>query len=872
MRKISKATIAKINRIKPSELEARGILQKANFGYICPECGNGSGSDGTGFTLKEFDSHVGGKCFKCGEYFNVLKLLAKYYNLDVKGDFFQIISYACRDFNIPVSFDDFDAPTCKAKHGRTKWQRDDDKEISESELKFIRDDLDTPTKPLKQMVEAINGWRGLPLDTLLKFNCRLMWQWTPPSSRTKPYTPTARMIIPCSDGAYLARMIEPADKISPREARDFFKGKEKMHAGHKKLFNPDALKANAPVFVVEGYIDCMSVDYAGYPCVALGAATRGDLLVDAISKMRNKPQVVILLDSDDTGRTNAPILLEELIGLQCPAVIRFLSDEDSKIDFNQILVEQGLDNLRGRLADIVDGALPELAAIQGNFYLKNETRQDDETLRNLFKIKSITDLAFAKRLEISCGADVHWLTDDERWLIWKNGVWQRSGENNSCVAHFGRQLAETLSEYAQNQTERDIADVFQSAKKISSAFILLKTLDSIRITADDLDKHSNLLNCLNGVVDLQDGKLYPHDESIRHKLITQQCRADYAEFATSELVTNFFEQIQPDEMTRRGLLRWLGYNLTAENNEDKFLIWCGRGSNGKGVLGATILELLGDYATGLPQKALLRKRYDDDADKATTSLNALENRRFAISEELPLKAELNTELVKTLSGGDRINIRKNYGEYRTIRNFAKLNISGNYNPRLENVTDEGILRRIMNMPFTQKFGTPERPADKDLKRKMLLPENLSALLALLVKEAVAWYRGDDGGLIISDLMREATQQHLSDNNFVAEFIEENYVRVARASVKVKDFIDELKKEYPAECSKYKKADLIRLISNVSGVEYAWGRGRVRVFKGIGKAADEDFSGDSADENITKPSSKPTVEKEYYIDPDDIPFD
>ena len=526
MRKISKATIRAINRIKPSELEQHGALQKANTGYICPECGNGSGSDGTGFTLKEFDSHVGGKCYKCGEYFNVIKILAKHYHLDAKDDFFKIVHHACADFNIPVSFDDFDEPTGKTKRGKTKWQCDE-KEISDSELKFIREDLDTSTKPLEKLLEAIKTWRGLPLDTLLKFNCRLIWEWTPPSSRTKPYTPTARMILPCSDSAYLARMFQPVEATLPRDKQEFFRGKEKMHAGHKKLFNPDALKAKSPVFVVEGYIDCMSIDYTGYPCVALGAATRGDLLIDAVAKMINKPQIIILLDADATGRENAPKLLEELIGLQCPAVVRFLSDADDKTDCNDILVNEGADNLRGKLADIADGAISELAAIQGNFYLKKETRQSDETLRNLFKIKAITDLAFAKRLEKFCGADVRWLTDDEQWLLWRNGVWRHGSEKNSCVAHFGRHLAETLSEYAQNQTERDIADVFQSAKKISSALILLKTIDSIRITAEDLDKHSNLLNCLNGVVDLQDGKLYPHDDSIRRKLITQQCRADY---------------------------------------------------------------------------------------------------------------------------------------------------------------------------------------------------------------------------------------------------------------------------------------------------------------------------------------------------------
>ena len=33
--------------------------------FICPHCGNGSGSDGTGVDPYITDSHVGWHCFKC---------------------------------------------------------------------------------------------------------------------------------------------------------------------------------------------------------------------------------------------------------------------------------------------------------------------------------------------------------------------------------------------------------------------------------------------------------------------------------------------------------------------------------------------------------------------------------------------------------------------------------------------------------------------------------------------------------------------------------------------------------------------------------------------------------------------------------------
>ena len=281
------------------------------------------------------------------------------------------------------------------------------------------------------------------------------------------------------------------------------------------------------------------------------------------------------------------------------------------------------------------------------------------------------------------------------------------------------------------------------------------------------------------------------------------------------------------------------------------MVWTGGGGNGKGVLGGTLLELCGTYGAGLTPRALLKIKSDRDADKATTALNSIELARFSLSEELPADAELDCSLVKNLTGGDRINLRKNYAEYRTIKPTAKLNISGNYMPRLENVFDGGILRRLLNMPFVVKFGTAEHPADPSLKKKLLLPENLQALLAILVREAIAWYKG--GGLIISPLMKTTTQQHLAQNDFVADFIADNYVRVPTASVKAKDFIEHLKREYPRETARFKRADLVQLIAKVDGVIYGDDREHCRVFKGIGKLAqDTDFDGEPVGKDVATP--------------------
>ena len=234
---------------------------------------------------------------------------------------------------------------------------------------------------------------------------------------------------------------------------------------------------------------------------------------------------------------------------------------------------------------------------------------------------------------------------------------------------------------------------------------------------------------------------------------------------------------------------------------------------------------------------LVNSKFTDDANKATTALNCLEGARFAISDELPADAELNLLLLKKLSGGDPIDLRRLYGEFRKLENYSKINICGNYLPRIENVNDYALLRRMLNMPFTVTFGK-DKPLDPKLKDKLLQPENLRGLLKILVEQAQAWYRD---GLIISDLMKRTTQEHLNQNNFVEQFIEEsdkyelNKNLSADNSVKAKDFIDDLKAEYYAQCARFNRKDLIKIIESVAPyVQYIKNNHNSCVFKGIGK--------------------------------------
>ena len=859
MKKISDDTIKAICKIDAEKLADKKIIQPAHVGYICPHCSNGCGRDGTGITPTMTDDFLKWWCPVCGDNFNNLRIFSEFYGLDLRSEFVPLVEKICADFDIDISYDEKDSPRTSRK--RRKKNTTKAEPVNPAELELIRADLNTSPDDLKWFVKIgceNEMWRGLPIDFLLKYGCRYVAKWIHPKIRVAKKTSiaTPRVLIPCSDGeSYLARLINPLAEYD-EQARKFIR--EKEHAGRKVLFNADALTADEIVFAVEGYIDALSLIYTGFKSVALGGANEYNKLVDAVAKMQEKPRVIILLDSDKTGRDAAKKLYDELINIGCPCCVRFLSEEDSKIDCNQILTDHGEENLRGRIESMIVGAVAELDAVAREIEEKKFLRHDDELIDFLFQGDS-SDLDFARRIEKFCGDDIRWLTDDKEWMLYERnehggGLWRRAGEQNSCLLPRVREMADVMLEFADNKDERELAEKLKRTRKNLSAITMLKSLDEILITSADLDKHPELICCLNGIVNLQDGKLYPAAPEL---LLTQTVKAAFGEprKESVEFVQNFFASIMPDEMTRAGLIRWLAYCLSGETTAEKFMVWIGEsGANGKGTLSKMVLSLFADYGCGLAPRALLKTNRPVDADKATTGLNGLVGKRFAISEEMPMDGELDSSLVKNLTGSDEINLRRNFKEYVTVENFAKLNISGNYTPRLENTSDGGIRRRLLNMPFDVRFGTDEHPADPTLKKKLLLPENLNALFAILVRDCANWYRERSNktcGLIISDLMTQARDKHLSDSNFVADFLSEYYEFGEGLSVKTKDVIDELKAKYPAECRPFKKRnDLINLVAQVDGVAYEFNREKTRIFKGIGKpkpkqdaAAKDEFAGE-----------------------------
>ena len=354
--KIQKSDLpAEIKAGDISVIADKYLTHSRKSGYDCPNehCHNGSGKSGTGAEIyhNTHNNRDELKCQVCGKNWNGLELIAQceHLNLDDKKDFIQAVEIGKQIFNLS----DHSATTPHFSSVST----------NENDLKLIQFDITCAQRNLEDFLNTQNGnWRGLILETLKKFHCGYIPKWTHPKNRLEgKFVISSRRVIIPTPNHYNAVMLAS-------DRTDENKKWWKMHAGSKEIFGAEFLPINADLIIVtEGEIDAMSIWQASngnFDVIAIGGAGEYKKAVKFLQDKftDHKPKILVLFDSDDTGRLNAPKMRDEFLNVGFPAVCKFLSDENSKLDANQILQEQGDQKLSEIISAIVEDSKEEFSA------------------------------------------------------------------------------------------------------------------------------------------------------------------------------------------------------------------------------------------------------------------------------------------------------------------------------------------------------------------------------------------------------------------------------------------------------------------------------------------------------------------------------
>lgn len=386
--------------------------------------------------------------------------------------------------------------------------------------------------------------------------------------------------------------------------------------------------------------------------------------------------------------------------------------------------------------------------------------------------RTFDDVGNAERLVDHFGSELRYLIDAEQWVVYEGGRWVLRGAKSL----LWKRVVQTIKALPTTEAYEYSASRSTDGKSPSEREVFLEWVKKSRYRGrlaamrdvaegepdlfgemDLFDQHPHLLNVKNGVVDLNSGRLLPHEPEL---FLMQQSPVRFDPHAECPRWLRFLDSVMPDKDRQAYLRRVVGYTLTGSTDEQVMFVHHGSGANGKSVFIDVVMGLLGQYAQAVPRTTLLAKKDDGIPNDVARMLG----KRLLSTTETSAGKKLDDELVKQLTGKDMMSARFLHGEYFDFKPVGKIHLATNYLPKVG--AGHGISRRLHDIGWD--VTVPPEARVKNLAEEILRQEG-PGVLNWALQGCLEWQQM---GLSMPEAVRSKTAQHVAESDPVAMWLEE----------------------------------------------------------------------------------------------------
>jgi putative DNA primase/helicase len=379
---------------------------------------------------------------------------------------------------------------------------------------------------------------------------------------------------------------------------------------------------------------------------------------------------------------------------------------------------------------------------------------------------SLDDFGDSERIIDYLEDNYRWCQIHNTWYYYACGVWQRDDQELKVQKEVKKAVDQFLEDATSKQDKFEKAHFFAIRKNFTRIKRLMDCMKSdVTVMVDMFDANHNLLNCRNGVYDLDNLRFMPHVKEHYH---SKQVNADYDPTAeTPKIFLDFLNEIlQGNQELIRYIQKILGYALTGGTGEQEFYIMWGGGNNGKSQLIKAFYLLNDSYCHQMSADKLMMQKYSNN----DTYLCQLKKIRSLFCSESDNVKTLDANLIKLLSGGEPLTVAQKYERPETFEISAKVFLITNNQPTIRDTT-EGMWRRIRLIPFTYEVPIEKRVKDFGIK---LYNAGPSGLLNWFI-EGYKLYRIE--GLTPPKCVIDESMAYRNEEDIVLQFLTEKCVNV-----------------------------------------------------------------------------------------------
>lgn len=447
----------------------------------------------------------------------------------------------------------------------------------------------------------------------------------------------------------------------------------------------------------------------------------------------------------------------------------------------------------------IDAAINSCSVCYGDNIPASNKKQDKKTPRLLPYDNEFTDMGQAIVFTEFCDGCMLY-TDERGYFVYTGSRWEAapakaaamwqnfSSDQLKYVKKYQAEADEELQSFIQAFTNEDgsIAgmdlkqrDALQKKKDAADALVTLSKKyrsankqDAVlklcrakmNCDASIFDSDAFLLNTPAGTVDLKTGQLYSHSKEDYITLMTSVAPDAVQE---GKLWDGFLNTITCGDMELKEFLQQLaGMAAVGKVFEEKLIIACGNGSNGKSTFFNTLMAVMGDYACTFSADVLVQS-YGDKSEK----LSMLDGKRLVVAGELGAGQRLDDATVKRMCSTDKVVAKRLYcSSYQFTPTHTAVLYTNNM-PELER-EDFGIIRRLVVIPFDANI-----QGDGQVKNyaSYLVEHEGGAIMKWCIDGAVKFI-ANNFSLNIPAAVKTASRHYIENANKVKLFLaDENIV-------------------------------------------------------------------------------------------------